>query len=337
MTDLSRAIAEVLNRTRMPDAPAGALAKAAEGISARYRDGRPTLLESKDEADAYLATRLPATAAAIGRVMGEVRDRWEGFAPSTQLDLGAGPGAAAWAAAEIWPGMEVVLVDRDDRMLAAGEALARAGDATRFGPWHWKRYDITGESLRSDEAADLVTATYVLGELAPDAALAVATSAWDVTTGCLILVEPGTPAGFERIRSVREALLGRGADLLAPCPHQGPCPIEGEDWCHFAARLSRSSVHRRLKGAELGFEDEKFSYVAFARPPGDARRVAGRVVRRPQRRRRYVELAVCTGDEVTGLAFGQSHPAYREAADLGWGDAVPARLLGRGAGGDVAT
>ncbi|MCI0389431.1 MAG: small ribosomal subunit Rsm22 family protein [Acidobacteria bacterium] len=31
------------------------------------------------------------------------------------------------------------------------------------------------------------------------------------------------------------------------------------DWRHFAARIERSSLHRRINGAELGYEDGKYS------------------------------------------------------------------------------
>ncbi|HKH88796.1 MAG TPA: small ribosomal subunit Rsm22 family protein [Acidimicrobiales bacterium] len=327
MTDLARAIAKVLADDDDGGAPSAQLANAAAELSARYRTGAPTRLQSEREVDAYLATRLPATTAAVGRIMREVRDAWPGLQPQRQLDLGAGPGAAAWAAAAVWPGpTEVVLVDRDERMIDAGKALAGAADGVPFGHWQWRHADIVTGMPRT-EPADLVTATYVLGELEPEAARTVAAAAWDLTKGCLILAEPGTPAGFERIRSLRDQLLGLGAHLVAPCPHEGPCPVQGTDWCHFAVRVNRSATHRRLKGGELSFEDEKVSYVAFARPAGIGR-AAGRVLRHPTRRRRFVELTVCVGDEITRVPLGQSHPAYRAAGKLHWGDAVPGEVLG---------
>jgi hypothetical protein len=33
------------------------------------------------------------------------------------------------------------------------------------------------------------------------------------------------------------------------------------EWRHFATRFERSSLHRCIKNAELGHEDEKYSYV----------------------------------------------------------------------------
>jgi hypothetical protein len=44
-------------------------------------------------------------------------------------------------------------------------------------------------------------------------------------------------------------------------------PAARGDWCHFATRLARSRTHRLAKGAERGFEDEKFAYAVLTRSP----------------------------------------------------------------------
>jgi len=73
--------------------------------------------------------------------------------------------------------------------------------------------------------------------------------------GLLVLVEPGTPAGYGRILRARDRLVGLGATLAAPCPHHAACPLTGEDWCHFSVRLPRSRDHRLAKGGEVpGFK-----------------------------------------------------------------------------------
>jgi ribosomal protein RSM22 (predicted rRNA methylase) len=312
-TRLPRAIAEFL-----ADVPPGDLAQAAREVSERYRRG-VSGLHSDDEILAYVATRLPATAGAARMAMERVKELIGDFRPVTQLDLGAGPGAAAWAAAEVWPSVTaVVLRERDERMIRVGEQLA--GGSSQG--WTWERSD----ARDAFGSADLVTATYVLGELDAADARQVALRALEAATGCLVILEPGTPAGFGRIRELREHLVGEGASLVAPCPNEDTCPIAGDDWCHFAARVGRSALHRQLKGGELSYEDEKFSYVAFARSPyvGGA---AGRVLRRPSHRRRFVEVSVCHDGRIERVGLGRSHPAYSVASKLDWGDAVPVGVL----------
>ena len=129
--------------------------------------------------------------------------------------------------------------------------------------------------------------------------------------------------------------------MLAPCPHQEECPIAAlpehpttpglgrpgaapggpGDWCHFAARVSRSAAHRRLKGGELSYEDEKFAYVA-ARRGGELPATRARVLRRPDQRKGMVSLTLCTGDRgvATEIVSKRQGERYRAARDLAWGN-----------------
>src|SRR5207244_3373275 len=101
------------------------------------------------------------------------------------------------------------------------------------------------------------------------------------------------------ILAARDLLVAAGLRIAAPCPHSADCPIgPGTDWCHFSARVSRSSLHRQVKGGSLPYEDEKFSYVAAVHPEARSaapRPAAARVLRRPQIRKGQVLLELCTG------------------------------------------
>ncbi|MEU0038997.1 small ribosomal subunit Rsm22 family protein, partial [Streptomyces sp. NPDC006333] len=139
----------------------------------------------------------------------------------------------------------------------------------------------------------------------------------------------GQGGGLRQLDTVREHghPLGRydaGFRVAAPCPHSAACPIvPGEDWCHFSARVSRSSLHRQVKGGSLAYEDEKFSYVAATRLPADP--APSRVVRKPQIRKGQVLLDLCGPDEsLHRETVTKRHgPLYRAARDADWGDAWP--------------
>ena len=77
-------------------------------------------------------------------------------------------------------------------------------------------------------------------------------------------------------------------------------------------------MHRRIKDAELGYEDEKFSYVAVAREPVDL--PASRIIRRPQQRPGLIELETCAPEGVrTVRAPHHERETFRAARKAAWG------------------
>lgn len=310
-----------------------ALEKAAQGLSPadlraqagslseRYRadHSRPgaRFAQGAKDAAAYVVTRMPATWGAVAAALdaaAEVVPEWE---PRSLLDCGAGTGAAAWAATAVWPSLQALtLLERERAMAALGRELASQSRSAPLRAATWREHDLTvNDALQQ---ADLVTLAYVLGEV-PAAAHAIIERLWAATTGLLVLIEPGTPRGFALIRAAREQLIGLGAQIVAPCPHAAACPMAGDDWCHFAERIPRLRSHRAAKGAALGYEDEKYSYVAVARFP--AAPAAARVLRHPRVEPARISLELCASDGLRSVTIGKRDPAWRAARKVRWGDA----------------
>ena len=139
----------------------------------------------------------------------------------------------------------------------------------------------------------------------------------------LLIVEPGTPAGWERMLAARRQLLDRGAHIVAPCPHALACPLVPPDWCHFAQRVARSRMHRLSKGGEVPWEDEKFIYLAVSRRP--VQTPAARVIAPPQQASGQVALKLCQSDGTADVVrLSKRHGAeYKRARRLDWGDRLP--------------
>jgi ribosomal protein RSM22 (predicted rRNA methylase) len=304
---------------RLGDRTTTDLRRSAGELSARYRAAAAAgpAARTDDDIAAYAATRLPATYAAVAVALDELVR--VGFAPVSQLDLGTGLGSAVWAAGEAFAGSlrRVTAVDAVDRMLAMASAAAAASPVEAVRSAEWRRADVA--RLTPDEPVDLVTASYVLNELAAADALALLARVWERTTGALVLVEPGTPADYDRMMGFRAHLIERGATVLAPCPHDLPCPMR-DDWCHFAVRLPRSAAHRAAKGAKRGFEDEKFTYVVAVRDAPPDRGVP-RILRHPLVRPGHIRFRLCEPDGVLReQTVARSDPGYRTARKLSWGD-----------------
>jgi ribosomal protein RSM22 (predicted rRNA methylase) len=289
-------------------------------ISQTYRDGGTSgTIKSEADAMAYALARMPATYAAVTaslNALGEVRPD---FAPKTLLDVGAGPGTASWAAAEAFSSLATFSL-LDDNAALRGLALDLARDSTRLAALTYDKGEASALLARS-EPADLVVASYMIGELSEAKRTDLAERLWSRTRDTLLIVEPGTPAGYGRILALRRQLITMGAHVAAPCPHESPCPLAAPDWCHFSQRLPRSRAHMQLKGAELPFEDEKFSYVALTRAPMTDR--PARVLAQPMVSKIEVSAKLCTAEGVLLAKIPHRIKAdYARAKRWRWGDAV---------------
>ncbi|GGR15573.1 rRNA methyltransferase [Streptomyces roseolus] len=301
--------------------PPSQAAKSVERLIAHYRGTTPTdapVLRDRADVVAYAAYRMPATFEAARGALDALRDAAPEWVPGTHTDIGGGTGAASWAVADAWDGRppRSTVLDWAEPALALGRELAGGVlDA------EWRRERI-GTALRLDET-DLVTVSYVLKELTEGDRAALVAEAARAATGAVVIVEPGTPDGYERIIAARSVLIDAGLTVAAPCPHSGACPIEpGTDWCHFSARVSRSSLHRQVKGGSLPYEDEKYAYVAATRFP--ATPAPARVIRRPQTRKGLVLLDLCAPGGLERATVTKRHgPLYKQARDAEWGDPWP--------------
>jgi len=288
-------------------------------LSARYReaavaDASPGL---RDELDclAYAVVRMPATYRAVQAAL-RAADTNVGAA-RTLVDLGGGTSAAAWAAASIWPGIRSHVVERQTAAISLGRQLASSCSP----PPRWSAADLG--SWQPSSTVDLATVAYVLNELAPAIQNRVVAAA-AVAADTVVLVEPGTPRGYRHLLEARAQLIGLGFTIAAPCPHQLECPLSGPDWCHFAVRLPRTELHRRLKDGARNFEDEKFSYLVVTRRP--VRSAGARVLTPPVRPKNQVLLTLCTSDGRRSQArVPRSSPDYPAARSVVQGASWPAQ------------
>lgn len=297
------------------------LARAGQLLSERYRgEVRDGAWHVSDDlaARSYLASRFPATYAAASRAMAAVAAVLPDFSPKTMLDVGAGPGTASWAAASVWPSLEQsTLLEGSANMRQWGEKFAANLQLSAT----WQSVDLRS-GLNNTPKAELVIIAYVLNELEEADRKRLLAELWERTEGVFLIVEPGTPAGWQRIVTAREQLLQLNANIAAPCAHAAACPIEAPDWCHFAARLARSRLHRQSKNASLGHEDEPFSYVAFSRQA--AALPSARVLAPSSGRSGLVQLKLCTDDgkaEQRTISKREG-PLYKRAKNAEWGDGL---------------
>jgi len=292
----------------------------AQAISDAYRAGDSSdLIRSDLDALAYAIVRMPATYAAARAALRYAIEIVSDFQPQSILDIGAGPGTASWAGIDAWPSVQqTTLIDSNQRLLALARQFHRA--MQRDIAANIIAGDLT-QALNAAPSADVVMASYALTELTPNAPGSVLSTLWDRTNRLLVIVEPGTVDGFRRILACRNALIADGATIVAPCPHEGLCPLaDSARWCHFAARLARSRDHMIVKDAHVPFEDEKFSYLVAGKGFADIAR-GQRILATPKVSKAGVGLTLCAPENVEerNVPHRDKH-AYKAAKRLDWGD-----------------
>lgn len=180
---------------------------------------------------------------------------------STILDLGSGPltlPLALWCARPDMRSVPLrfVCVDIAPKAMEHGKSIL-AAVAGPESPWQVELvrapFDHAIRQARNKNYA-LVMAGNVLNEICacpPDAESHLAGRLQDMAAlmaealapgGRLLLLEPGTRLGGKLIALFRKGALRHALVPLAPCTHEGPCPMEAaaahggsaySGWCHF--------------------------------------------------------------------------------------------------------
>ena len=283
------------------------LKKAAQALSERYRTGETPYLRSPQDRYAYLLTRYPATKAALHCVFQEIRST----PISTMLDIGAGPGTSWDVACETWENLKATLMERDRDFVEIGSKR------TPRDRVHWVTGDVSRQP--SFERYDLVLFSYSWGEILD---LALLERVWQAAGKFLIIIEPGTPRGYQNMLKARDFCISKKAVVFAPCPHSKGCPWQNTtEWCHFGVRLERSEEHRLAKEGALGFEDEKYSYVILSKEPREAN--FSRLLKDPLRRKGHTIVTVCSKKGIEQKTVTKKDKEfYKRINKLKWGDAI---------------
>lgn len=297
--------------------PLSALVSAANEVSARYRregENHQFQIATEVEALSYLAARMPATYAANRMAMVEVEKHLPDFAPTSLLDIGAGPGTSSVAAFGQFESLDRAdLIEPNYHLRKAGADLMSSH--LQAATWH----NVRVEDYKPKQTYDMVIASYVMNEIAAPKLGALVSKLWAACTGVMMILEPGTPQGASIIDAVRNWAIAEGVNIIAPCPHMNDCPLAEIEtrWCHFSVRTSRSKLHKALKGGEAGFEDEKFSYIILSRMPSQKQQY--RLIGHPSGTK-LREMQVCGPKGAETLQVSKSHPLHKLSKKLEWGD-----------------
>ena len=265
------------------------------------------LINSSIASKVYAVYRLPATYSAFGEALKHTLELYKENIDSV-IDVGAGSGSASIAVSHLLPNIKnYILLERNKYMMEIGKTLHN---------FDYINYDLSKDNL--DIKADLVISNYVLNELDINSRINAINKMWNMTNKMMLIVEPGTPEGFSLIREIRDYLISIGAYVIAPCTHMGVCL---NTWCHFSTRVSRSKLHKDLKGGDAPYEDEKYCYIAFSKSVITP--CKNRILRHPQINPGFVELEVCSKDGFKKIKYSKKDKElFKKARKSNAGDQI---------------
>ncbi|KDQ63035.1 hypothetical protein JAAARDRAFT_146949 [Jaapia argillacea MUCL 33604] len=276
--------------------------------SPTYKSRVQASRHSERDGTAFASVVLPAHFSAIYAVLVDVRRRlgkdWD---VQRVWDWGAGTGSGLWASAyafqknvnELDPQLSKSTlfsytgIDRREGLVTIGKRLLQKTPLGSLIPSFQKTFhesDITKRTEGSDILA--LSSFFLSGLTAGVARKTFVKGLWESGAGVIVLIDHATKEGFEAIAEAREYILKmgqrefedpetkewpehvRGCHVVAPCPHDAPCPLHSlhsptktKLICGFSQRLQRPEFLRRTKHSGVGHEDVGYSYVVIRRGP----------------------------------------------------------------------
>jgi len=295
-------------------------------LSKKYKTQKHKFFSSDKERLSYIASRMPATTKAIEYSLNEIIKISPKTSIKSALDLGSGSGAFFWALLSFFYSEDgklktsfptAHLVEKDEKMIFYAKELLKnvKGISKKIT---FEKNDI----LRvKNYDFDLVILSYVANELKNFQIDKIIKRWFFSKSKIIVFVEPGTKVGFNNIKYIRDNLIKKGCNLIAPCPNTLNCPMPKNDWCHFYVRLKRSKIHKYLKGGSLGYEDEKFSYVIATKEK--VKYPKARILRFVKKTKQDISFTLCKDGKVMNEKVSRKGKKRdKKVEKLNWGDVL---------------
>lgn len=201
------------------------------------------------------------------------------------LDLGSGPLTVVTALYLARPELRTkkltwYCMDLSQNALSFGEEIflsvcARlCPETSSVEPW--KIIRVKGEfGTKIKNSSKLITCANMFNELYYDTSMPLEEAAKKYTLSLLdyctsdaslLIVEPAFPRSSRFISLARDALLRKKFSIVAPCPHECACPMDGRrggKWCHFVLDTEDApkKLHELSRKSDLQKDRASLSYV----------------------------------------------------------------------------
>jgi ribosomal protein RSM22 (predicted rRNA methylase) len=309
--------------------------KSATNLSLKYRTNRNRqgahFIKSYEDALGYLALRAPSTYSQIYGALNSIKELNGSWSPQSILDIGSGPGTALWAAKEIFPSIQnAVAIEKEDHFISLGQSILSPVSEISVG---WKRNDFSSSLPRLDSKFDLVIVANVLNEMDANTMNRTIAYAFAQSKGVVLIVEPGTPQGYETIKEAAHKIKSSEYKLIAPYIKN---VFIDSDEVNFVQRIKRTDSQKRIKqhqrknsGTEKekmlpasDWEETKYYYLAYSNHDSEIM-AEGRLLETPVIYKPYIQLKILQEDGITIQRILKTNKEnFKSAKKLRWGDII---------------
>ncbi|KZT72933.1 Rsm22-domain-containing protein [Daedalea quercina L-15889] len=274
--------------------------------SAQYKSAMKARLHGERDGTAFASIALPSHYSVIYAVLNHVKQRLgPEWTVDRVIDWGSGTGTGLWALSHLFQQggidtaegrMNAVLgqstmtgylgIDNREGLVSIGKRLVKDLELGGMNISWQKSFRNENVIGRSEGKNALALSAFLLSSLpTPLAKKTLVKQMWESGAEVMVLIDHNTTSGFESIAEAREYLLKlgrkeledpeldgsivRGSHIIAPCPHDGACPLytpgSTKLVCSFSQRLQRPGFVRKTKHSGAGHEDSGYSYVVIRR------------------------------------------------------------------------
>jgi ribosomal protein RSM22 (predicted rRNA methylase) len=292
----------------MRDKKEKSLKEHVESISKRYREHKAHEgFSDPKEYEAYFLYRTPATQAVLRKVLAHL----EGKNLKTALELGSGPGSSYPVLKDLFF-EKIVYIEKEE------------GFRREYPDVEWIMRNFLEDFCFPE--AELVLFSYSLGELEVTDKILALKKAMSAAKNYLVVVEPGTPKGFDTLLTARDSMIQNGWHIHAPCYHTAECPKKRAPWCHFSERVQRTKLHRQIKGGSLGYEDEKYCYIIASKEPVYKKRFT--ILDTPKIEKHRLRMNLCTeGGQKIFECKANNKELFKILKKKQWGENLDSAIL----------
>ncbi|EIW64053.1 mitochondrial 37S ribosomal protein RSM22 [Trametes versicolor FP-101664 SS1] len=274
----------------------------------KYKSGKEAGKHSLRDATAFATVALPSHYSAIYAVLDHVKLR---LGPEWQvrrvIDWGAATGSALWASGHVFQGRagergpadmsgfemaqssldSYLGIDKREGLVRIGKRLIKDVEMGSLDVAWRRAFHEDNVLTRADGSDVLAVSAFLLSSIpTPVERKALVTEMWESGAEVMVLIDHD----FEAVAEAREQFLRlgrkeledpltsdlsiRGSHVVAPCPHDGACPLyqpgASKLVCSFSQRLQRPEFVRKTKHSGTGHENTDYSYVVIRRGPRPA-------------------------------------------------------------------